>query len=441
MEFLSAHVDAVIYAIGLVALLLLLMPFSPMMIDILLLPRGLQLAIYRYRYLLWAIVWAAAAILLIRGLNAIAEPSGLLAPLVAMLKGLLGDWGPSLFGAGDPVWITVTLVTIAIAAFMFWSGYVPYVMTPPANPKLLDVKEADSLLKDDDMVLGVVNGADVHAYPRDYIARPHFFADVVGGEQLTISYCILCNSGTAFRSELKGRPLKLKCVTAYNNNIIYYDPATRNFIQQLDGAVIEGPDAGAQLDQHPVVQARWGDWKELHPDTKLYYAPEKSLRDKMVGAMLQMLIPIRKLAKRTKPWHRIRGRLDPRLPAMSYVYAIEINGERKAYAESDLREARVINDSVGGEPLVVLYDAQRDVGDIFSRRVEGRVLTFSPASGADGAIARDDETGSTWRVTGKAVAGPLAGQRLQELPHYNKLFWFSWPLFKPDTSLVRAANQ
>lgn len=431
MDLLATHLDAVLYGAGLVVLLLLFMPFSPMMIDILLLPRGLQLGIYRHRHKLWALVWAAALVLLVRGMNGIAEPSGVFAPLVTTVQSL------GILGAGDPVWIKVVAITAAVMAMMFWSGYVPYVMTPPADPQTLDIAEADKLLSDDDMVLGVVNGDDIRAYPRDSIARPHFFEDTVGGTPLTVSYCILCNSGMAFRSELHGKKLALKCVTAYNNNIIYHDPASDNYIQQLDGEVILGPDVGTRLETHPVVQARWADWKALHPTTKLYYAPEQGFRDKMVGAMLQMMIPIRKLVVRKTPWHRIRGKLDTRLPAMAYVHAVEIGGERKAYAEADLKTTPVVNDTVGGTPLAVMYDAGHDVADIFSRRVGGRELTFEPST--DGGIARDRETGSTWDITGTCVGGELAGQRLARISHYNKLFWFSWPLFKPDTAIGSAA--
>lgn len=431
MDFLAAHLDAVLYGAGLIVLMLLFMPFSPMMIDILLLPRGLQLGIYRHRHKLWLVVWAAALVLLVRGMNGIAEPSGVFAPLVTTVQSL------GILGAGDPVWIKVVLITAAVMAMMFWSGYVPFVMTPPANPELLDIARADKLISDDAMVLGIVNGDDIHAYPRDNIARPHFFEDTVGGVPLTVSYCILCNSGMAFKSEIRGKKLALKCITAYNNNIIYHDPASDNYIQQLDGEVIFGPDTGTRLDTHPLIQARWGDWKAMYPTTRLYYAPEQTFRDKMVGAMLQMMIPIRKLVARSTPWHRIRGKLDTRLPAMAYVHAVEIGGVRKAYAEADLKSTQVINDTVGGTPLAVMYDAGRDVANIFSRRCGGRELNFEPASGEG--IARDRETGSQWDITGKCVAGELTGQRLTQLPHYNKLFWFSWPLFKPDTAIGSAA--
>ncbi|MFQ5534494.1 MAG: DUF3179 domain-containing (seleno)protein [Sphingomonadales bacterium] len=433
MNLILENWDLILYGVGLAVVLLIFMPFSPMLIDVLMLPRGIQIGIFRYRYILWAVVWACCLTLLARGLN-VAEPAGWPAPLVGFLKGLLGDWGPAFFGqAADPVWLSITVITVLVMAMMFWSGYVPYVMTPPKKSDIVGIEDADKILSDDEMILGVVNGDEVRAYSRDAISRPHFFNDTVGDERLMISYCILCNSAMAFKTELGGKPMDLKCVTAYNNNIIYYDPDSGNYIQQMDGAVFHGPDKGAALEGHPVVQSTWGQWKQLHPDTKYFHAPSSSLRDKMVDKMLQMMIPISSLSRRKKPWHRIRGKLDTRLGAMSLVYAVEHGDDHATYAEAELKKDPVINDSVGGKPIVVLYNAELNIGAVYSRNVEGKDLTFEAATGDGGAVVTDRETGSLWDVNGNAVSGELAGKSLDAVPHFNKLFWFSWPLFKDQT--------
>ncbi len=426
--------NIILYAVGMIPILLIYLPFSPMTIDLLMLPRDTQIAIYRYRHWLWAIGTLCFAILVARGVLGLADAAawGPAAPVISFGQGILGTAGTT--------WLWIAGISIGMLAFMFWSGYVPYVMTPPKRQRTLDIEEADKLLKPDDVVLGLVLGGEARAYPRDAIARPHFFTDTVAGTPLTISYCILCNSGVVFKSELGGRPMKLQSVTAYNNNIIYHDPETGNFIQQLDGSVFHGPDTGKSLEALPVVISTWEEWKHFHPDTKVYYAPAITLRDKLVAGMLQMMIPIRKLSRRRKPWHRIRGKLDGRLPPMSFVFGVEVHGETSAYPLSVLDETPVINDMVGGEPIVVLYDKEHDIGEVFSRRVNGDVLTFREVeSKAGDVIARDEETESRWDVTGVAQDGKLAGKTLNPMPHYNKIFWFSWALFKPGTKVKMAA--
>ena len=47
----------------------------------------------------------------------------------------------------------------------------------------------------------------------------------------------------------------------------------------------------------------------------------------------------------------------------------------------------------------------------------------------------DEETGTRWTaITGEAVEGDLAGERLERVPsHYS--FWFAWKDFYPETEV------
>lgn len=432
VQMTSSLLDATLYAIGLATMLIIFLPFSPMTIDLVNFSRDTQIAIYRHRRVLWAIASVCLGVVLLRGLIGVLGAYG-------ALDTAGGRYG--VLVAPDTTWLWTTIITIGVLAMLFWSGYVPYVMTPPSRQRILTVAEADEILGRGDVVLGLVYGNEVRAYPRDAIARPHYFTDTVANTPMTISYCILCNSGIAFKSELEGRPLNLKCVTAYNNNIIYYEPATGNFIQQLDGKVVHGPDAGKSLAAYPVTLSTWGEWKRLHPETKLYYAPPITFRDKMVAQMLQMMIPISKLSKRSKPWHRIQGKLDSRLPAMSFVMGVEIDGDSCGYPVESLRRSPVLNDAVAAKPIALFYDVEHDLGGVFSRHVGSQTLTFVKAEKqGTTVVARDQETGTLWTVTGKGHEGPLRGQSLEPVPHFNKLFWFSWALFKPGTRVGTLAS-
>jgi len=105
----------------------------------------------------------------------------------------------------------------------------------------------------------------------------------------------------------------------------------------------------------------------------------------------------------------------------------------------------VVNDVLGGTPLVVLHQggtlsaldgaviaASRDVGAAaaFARKIDDKVLTFSPR----GDQFIDDQTSSTWDILGRAIAGPLAGDRLRPLVSANH-FWFAWAVFRPETRI------
>ena len=114
-----------------------------------------------------------------------------------------------------------------------------------------------------------------------------------------------------------------------------------------------------------------------------------------------------------------------------------------AYPFLRLEETPVVNDDIGGTPVVVFFSpgttsaldgsviaASRDVGatGVYVRRLGEQTLTFRPDSGA----FIDEETGSTWNVLGRAVDGPLTGETLTPIVHGNH-FWFAWAAFQPET--------
>lgn len=124
---------------------------------------------------------------------------------------------------------------------------------------------------------------------------------------------------------------------------------------------------------------------------------------------------------------------------------MSLAGEDVAYPFSLLAKERVISDTVGGQPVVVVFQSgtvsaldastitdSRDVGatGVYRPEVDGRHLTFSWRN--DGFT--DAETGSRWTVLGRAETGPLAGKQLQPVVHGNH-FWFAWAAFKPDTRI------
>jgi hypothetical protein len=51
---------------------------------------------------------------------------------------------------------------------------------------------------------------------------------------------------------------------------------------------------------------------------------------------------------------------------------------------------------------------------------------------ADGIV--DDRTGSRWDLSGLAVSGPLAGERLRPAVAIDS-FWFDWAAFHPNTGI------
>ena len=89
------------------------------------------------------------------------------------------------------------------------------------------------------------------------------------------------------------------------------------------------------------------------------------------------------------------------------------------------------------KPSVALPEhlGQRGDGETaiaFDARVSGQTLSFDAQPGGTWI---DRQTGSTWRIDGRAVAGPLAGERLTVRSDAFIVFWFAWRHFQPDGAM------
>jgi len=205
------------------------------------------------------------------------------------------------------------------------------------------------------------------------------------------------------------------------NVLVMYDRQTKSLWSQLLGKAVQGPLKGTELEFLPSFQTTWADWKARYPDTLALdigfggtFDPYESYyRSGATGVIGETII-------------------DDRLYVKEFVIGVEQNGEPAAYPFSVLNDQPVVNDIVGGVPVLVVFDKEFGSGVVFNRELGDQVLTFS--GGAD-LVLTDDETGSTWDgLTGTATSGPLAGEILERVKS-TRSFWFGWKDFYPDTRL------
>lgn len=55
---------------------------------------------------------------------------------------------------------------------------------------------------------------------------------------------------------------------------------------------------------------------------------------------------------------------------------VALSNEAKAYPFSRLNVEPVVNDVLGGQPVLVVFDADSATGAVFDREVDGRMLDF-----------------------------------------------------------------
>lgn len=125
------------------------------------------------------------------------------------------------------------------------------------------------------------------------------------------------------------------------------------------------------------------------------------------------------------------------------VIGISVAGETKAYPLRLLAFHEVINDTVGGQPLLVVHQPLCGFSAVFSRASAMEAATFAVSGlvwNSCGLIYRKDrpEEGLYLPLLGKAITGPAAkrGEKFEPVL-FTLTSWSRWLSAHPETTLVR----
>ncbi|MDT8449254.1 MAG: DUF3179 domain-containing protein [Wenzhouxiangellaceae bacterium] len=309
------------------------------------------------------------------------------------------------------------------------------------DPSFIPADRADWLGPDEPVIV-VSAGGETRAYPLQIMIWHEIVNDTVGGKPLAITFCPLCNATLVFEREFDGKVLDFGTTGRLRmSDLIMYDRQTETWWQQFTGKGLIGEYAGRTLTEYPASIVRFGDFAAQHPEGKVL--SRRTGYNRPYGEN-----PYRGYDRIDSSPFLFDDAVDPRLPPMERVLAVRIgDAEPKLYPFGEFDEGEVVNDEVAGVPVVVLAGGaarsaldRRRISDsrkvpslnAFDRRVGDRVLTFD----RDGDSIVDRETGSRWNALGRAVAGPLAGERLEPVTG-GVHFAFAWLAFRPDSTIFR----
>jgi hypothetical protein len=231
-----------------------------------------------------------------------------------------------------------------------------------------------------------------------------------------------------FRAAAKGQPLVLDNAGVAEGNEVFKDRETGSRWQQSSLQAISGPLKGTKLEIYPFLLTNWGEWRRLHPDTVVLkplpgYAEQIPAKNKMIREGLSG----EGAAPSDVTYH------DARLKPKTMILGLGVGGADKAFPLEALRQVRVINDEIGGKPVLLVHQPKTDTTTAFVAQASGQRLTFAAAN-ADATTLTDKETGSRWSPYGECTAGKLKGSKLEMLvlePEY----WFAWSEFHRETTI------
>jgi hypothetical protein len=307
----------------------------------------------------------------------------------------------------------------------------PMPYTAIHHPEFVAASEP-TFLQDDDILLGVANGRVAKAYPAADLAQHGAVSDRMPDGPISVTWCGVCNTGLVFRAEVKGRTLHFQYDRMVGGNEVQKDAETGSSWQQASGEAIDGPLKGTRLTLYPAIRTTWAEWRRRYPQT-LVLKPLPGYLERM-PTRSQRIKDVTRVGPEGAPNGALA--LDPRLPARETVAGLEVGRESVAYPFSELRRARVVNDRVGGLPVVIVHQPSSDTTTAFDARAGNRTLTFQAAND-DASAVIDRETRSTWNAYGLALDGPLKGTQLKQVILVPQ-FWFAWSQFRQGTKVFTA---
>lgn len=306
------------------------------------------------------------------------------------------------------------------------------------NPKFQSVDEADKILEDSELVVGLDINGDIRAYPLQILVWHEIVNDVVGGKPVAVTYCPLCFTNQVFNRTLSdgstvefGTSGKL-----YNSNLVMYDRKSNSLWSQALAEGIVGEYSGVELERIPFDVAYWKEWKKLYPESKVLSRDTGSVRpygadpygDYYTNDLI--LFPV--------------ANDDKRLGLKEIIIGLENENQYKAYRLQDIEAKKAINDVIGQnkkiglvslEPFMVrVFD--RVIDDVIGDNEEGKKMVVDLFYNTSDNTLIDRETGSELNFEGKFIDGPLANKELKRI-YMDQGFWFEWAAFHPETEVYQ----
>lgn len=252
------------------------------------------------------------------------------------------------------------------------------------HPKFVSVEEADKWINDTELVLAITYKGVKRVYPLQIMVWHEIVNDKIAGDPILITYCPLCGSGIAYERKINGEEVEFGTSgKLYNSNLVMYDRKTDTYWTQIDGLAVMGELTGTRLTPLSIDTVVWRDWKKANPDSQVLSKDtgfERPYGTDPYGSYYETSYLFFPVEKR-----------DDRIHPKTVIFGIQVNGVFKAYKEEDLKELKVIEDTVNGTKIKV------------ERNDSGVVKITNTGTGEELIKERD--------------------------------FWFAWYAFHPSTQL------
>lgn len=270
----------------------------------------------------------------------------------------------------------------------------------------IPVAEAGDRFHAEELVIGVTIDGESRAYPLNVIDSPdrNVINDRLGNEPILVVWCDLCHTAAVFSRRIQNQTLRFGSTGMLWRGVqVMYDTQTESFWNHLLAKALSGEFEGTLLKPISSTVSTWKEWKEAHPAGTV-----------LIGERVTEVLNADYYVKELKQGQFVLGIND---------------GHPEAWRLDLLAGKRLIETDWNGQPVVILYLPEAALGRMYSRTVDGTVLSFQLVDGDLEAAA----TGQRWNVlSGQSLNGKSSS--LEPLPAVL-CFTVAWQSFFPESTI------
>lgn len=236
---------------------------------------------------------------------------------------------------------------------------------------------ATTPFQDDDLVVGMVINGEAKAYPFNVLNWHEIVNDTVGGVNVTVSYCPLCDTIVAFE---RGDTTFGVSGKLYQSCLVMYDRTDDSLYAQPWAEGIVGPAVNQTLERLPAVKTTLREWLAQHPDSQILSTQtghQRNYQGYPYGTYYtddQIIFPVRGQEGRS---------LHPKA-IVSYVWEADgqtphnqFSGDSHQFVHDELRQSGQQQVELAGRPVLARWD--QALSTVVVEELDGTVVPSTTA--------------------------------------------------------------
>jgi Protein of unknown function (DUF3179) len=317
-------------------------------------------------------------------------------------------------------WRAVWLIGLAPVLALFAHRFIvdpAGAMDVDTDPNFISADSAKDVA-DNDYVVGLTFDEQAYAYPYAALYHHPVVVQARPRQRLILLWSAFANRAVAALTDWTVKPRELEIVSEPANALLIYNSELGEFINGVTGLTCDQRRPTGFETCVPTVKMSWKQWRQLHPQTLVLHSSDGVWADGPTG-------PI--------PPRYPMGRMPLSATPVAFIQTPRPVMVR----EADVTAAP-LNLVCGSDPLL-LFRGGDGVMKAFFRQANGDLTPrFYPVSlpGHSSAVLGERDSNSSWTADGRAVEGPLKGEKLKPYDVDDQVYLEVLRFWEPNLQMI-----